>query len=87
MRPYLGNNSMESYDRPNCTGCHKTASHINANGVPQNLDFMFWLKLEVPESNKLGLAVPAFGRAGEAVFIGVLIIVGFWTLRRRKAIE
>ncbi|MBK1647497.1 hypothetical protein CKO36_02535 [Rhabdochromatium marinum] len=26
MRPYLGNTSMESYGRSNCTGCHKAAA-------------------------------------------------------------
>lgn len=42
-RPFLGNSSMESYDRSNCLGCHSKA--VLSNGF--NTDFMYWLALEV----------------------------------------
>ncbi len=42
-RPFLGNTSMESYDRSNCMACHSKAKLTT--GV--NTDFMYWLALEV----------------------------------------
>lgn len=46
-RPFLGNTSMESYDRANCAGCHAKAILTNADGDILSTDFMYWLSLEV----------------------------------------
>jgi len=46
-RPFLGNTSMESYDRPNCAGCHAKATFTNEAGDIFSTDFMYWLALEV----------------------------------------
>ena len=54
-QPVLGNTSMESYQRANCLGCH--AKSTTGSGDVDNIfknhastDFMYWLKLEVPQS-------------------------------------
>jgi hypothetical protein len=46
-RPFLGNTTMESYDRSNCTGCHAKAVVTNDNDDKISTDFMYWLSLEV----------------------------------------
>ncbi|MBL6978523.1 MAG: hypothetical protein ISR61_06215 [Desulfobacteraceae bacterium] len=55
QRPFLGNTSMESYERPNCTGCHVKGSGTTFVVDGENLkivnDFMYWLVLEVPAAN------------------------------------
>jgi len=54
-RPFLGNTSMESYERPNCTGCHVKGSGTTfvVDGEDFNIvnDYMYWLVLEVPTAN------------------------------------
>jgi hypothetical protein len=45
MRPYLGNTSMESYGRSNCTGCHKAAA-VKPDETSYSTDMMYWLQLE-----------------------------------------
>jgi hypothetical protein len=54
-QPVLGNTSMESYERSNCLGCH--AKSTTGSGdldtvffTHSSTDFMYWLKLEVPQS-------------------------------------
>ncbi len=54
-QPVLGNTSMESYQRANCLGCH--AKSTTGGGDVDNIfkdhastDFIYWLKLEVPQS-------------------------------------
>jgi hypothetical protein len=54
-QPVLGNTSMESYQRANCLGCH--AKSTTGSGDVDTIfkdhastDFMYWLKLEVPQS-------------------------------------
>ena len=46
---------MESYERPNCTGCHVKGSGTTFVVDGENLkivnDFMYWLVLEVPAAN------------------------------------
>jgi len=46
-RPFLGNTSMESYDRSNCLGCHAKAVVTNDKDDKISTDFMYWLSLEV----------------------------------------
>lgn len=41
-RPWLGNTSMESYERSNCLGCHSKARFSRS----VNSDFMYWLTIE-----------------------------------------
>ena len=45
-RPFLANNSMESYGRSNCNGCHSGATFKNAEGKTLNTDFAWFLALE-----------------------------------------
>lgn len=51
-RPFLGNTSMESYERSNCSGCHtkgfKTKFVVEGDTLTIVNDFMYWLVLEVP---------------------------------------
>ncbi|MEO2168265.1 MAG: hypothetical protein ABGY42_09150, partial [bacterium] len=53
-RPILGNTSMESYEKSNCMGCHaKSFFGGTLRAEDDNFastDFMYWLKLEVPEA-------------------------------------
>jgi hypothetical protein len=49
-RPYLGNTSMETYVRSNCTGCHSGAE-VGASGDPVGSDLMWWLKLEIADAD------------------------------------
>jgi hypothetical protein len=54
-QPVLGNTSMESYQRSNCLGCHSksTTGAGNVDDIFKNhasTDFIYWLKLEVPQS-------------------------------------
>ncbi len=46
-RPYLGNTSMESYNRSDCLGCHSKAVVANVLTNPPQTDMMWWLQLEV----------------------------------------
>lgn len=54
-RPFLGNTSMESYERSNCTGCHvkglNTPFVVDGENLKIVNDFMYWLVLEVPAAN------------------------------------
>jgi len=54
-RPFLGNTSMESYERSNCTGCHmkglNTTFGVDGTDYTINNDFMYWLVLEVPAAD------------------------------------
>ena len=49
-KPFLGNTTMESYDRSNCTGCHAKARITNNAGNTLSTDLMYWLQLEVAEA-------------------------------------
>lgn len=60
QRPFLGNTSMESYERSNCTGCHSkgyaTPFFLLSDPTHQDTltivnDLMYWLILEVPAAN------------------------------------
>lgn len=59
MKPFLGNTSMESYDRANCAGCHAKAIVKNDKGAILSTDFMYWLSLEVgaPKTNFLSYRI------------------------------
>lgn len=46
-RPFLGNTSMESYERSNCMGCH-SKSTVNETADALGTDFVYFLGLEVP---------------------------------------
>ena len=54
-RPFLGNTSMESYERANCMGCHSKSTVDETSEVPnvvQNgTDFVYFLGLEVPAAD------------------------------------
>ncbi len=56
-RPFLGNTSMESYERSNCTACHSKGyqTQFQMQGDTSHYtivnDFMYWLVLEVPAAN------------------------------------
>ncbi|MBM3667997.1 MAG: hypothetical protein FJW90_11090 [Actinobacteria bacterium] len=45
-RPWLGNSSMESYERSNCTGCHSRGGIKNAAGSTISNDFIYFLAVE-----------------------------------------
>ena len=50
----LGNTAMESYEKSNCVGCHAKSTYggnltAETDTYPST-DFMYWLKLEVPEA-------------------------------------
>lgn len=45
-RPWLGNSSMESYERSNCNACHAKTSITTTSGDTVNTDFMYWLTVE-----------------------------------------
>ncbi len=45
-RPWLGNTSMESYERANCNACHGKTSITTTSGGSVNSDFMYWLTVE-----------------------------------------
>jgi hypothetical protein len=55
---------MESYDKPNCVGCHAKAVVTNNDSNPINTDFMYWLALEVAalENNSLSYALDYQGQ-------------------------
>lgn len=63
-RPFLGNTAMESYDKPNCLGCHAKAVITNNDGQEINTDFMYWLALEVAalENNALAYSLEYTGQ-------------------------
>lgn len=45
-RPFLGNTSMESYERSNCNACHSRAKLTNADEQTIGTDFSYWLSVE-----------------------------------------
>jgi hypothetical protein len=45
--PYLGNTSMESYERSVCLGCHQQAT---VGSAKISTDLMYFLQLEVPNA-------------------------------------
>lgn len=45
-RPWLGNTSMESYERSNCTACHAQSTLKNDAGDDINTDYMYFLAIE-----------------------------------------
>jgi len=45
-RPFLGNTSMESYERSNCNGCHSRAYVDKPDGTDMYTDFAYWLPFE-----------------------------------------
>ena len=45
-KPFLGNTTMESYQRSNCMGCHTRAGIAQDDGEEQNTDFMYFLSLK-----------------------------------------
>ena len=47
MKPFLGNITMESYGKSNCTGCHARAVINNSGGTTYNTDFMFFPSINV----------------------------------------
>ena len=55
QRPFLGNTSMESYERSNCTACHMkgkdTKFVVDGDTLTITNDFMYWLVLEVPAAD------------------------------------
>jgi hypothetical protein len=56
LKPFLGNTSMESYERSNCMGCHSKATTAPPSGPNGECgkaghycsDFGYWLGIEVP---------------------------------------
>lgn len=52
-RPFLGNTSMESYERSSCMSCH-SKSFVNENSAGsatnQSTDFVYFLGVEVPNA-------------------------------------
>jgi hypothetical protein len=57
-KPFLGNSSMESYERSNCMGCHSKATTAAPSGPSGECgkagnycsDFSYWLGIEVPNA-------------------------------------
>ncbi len=45
-RPWLGNTSMESYERSNCTACHAKADLQTDSDLEINTDYMYFLAVE-----------------------------------------
>jgi hypothetical protein len=45
-RPFLGNSSMESYERSNCNACHGKATIKQASGTTRYTDFVYWIPVE-----------------------------------------
>lgn len=45
-RPWLGNSSMESYERSNCTGCHSQGAIKTSDGASVTNDFIYFLTVE-----------------------------------------
>ena len=47
MRPWLGNTSMESYERSNCSGCHGIGlATANRDPIRVSTDFMYFVQFE-----------------------------------------
>ena len=44
----VGNTTMETYERSNCTGCHSSSVFKQSDGTQMSTDFMFWMTVEVP---------------------------------------
>ncbi|MDH3601846.1 MAG: hypothetical protein OEU26_19725, partial [Candidatus Tectomicrobia bacterium] len=45
--PFLGNTSMESYERSNCIGCHSKAVAAGQPATGLSSDFVYYLQFEV----------------------------------------
>ncbi len=54
QRPYLGNSSMESYERPDCMGCHSKSTIDETDASTPGTDFIYFLGLEVPDLEAAG---------------------------------
>lgn len=45
-RPFLGNSSMESYERSNCNACHGKSTVKQQSGEIRYMDFVYWIAVE-----------------------------------------